>query len=274
MRDHAFGRRTVMAAAVAGLAGGLPACNGGITVPVLVTEGEMVAHVDVFQWAPAGAAGMPPAVLVRDAGGQPLRGVSVAFDVVAGDGILTGAAAVTGANGVAATTAWSLGGVTARNVVQATVAGLEPVHFTAIGMIGDSVAIQQVLSLQNQMTGLAEPTRILIRDRAAWAQAWAVIHVDHAPSQVPALPEIDFAADVVLLAGPGLVGAQGFYYTIERVRLHEGTLQVYVLQHWPTCGTLPAISAPVHAVRVPRVAEVASFAVVQRNDCTHAEPGS
>jgi hypothetical protein len=119
--------------------------------------------------------------------------------------------------------------------------------------------MQEVLSIQNAMTGIETPTRTLITNPETWATAWANIFANYAPSQRPPLPAIDFDARVVVLAAAGLRGAQGFFFTIEEVRRHEGTLQVLVIERWPSCGTLPALSAPVHAVSVPRVATTAEF---------------
>jgi hypothetical protein len=51
----------------------------------------------------------PPAVLVRDAGGNPVAGAAVHFEVVAGGGAVTGAAPTTDDTGVARVGSWTLG---------------------------------------------------------------------------------------------------------------------------------------------------------------------
>ncbi len=61
----------------------------------------------------------PPAVMLRTPTGQPMAGVPVNFVVTLGGGSLTGGAAVTGANGIAATSSWTLG-FQQRNEVRAT----------------------------------------------------------------------------------------------------------------------------------------------------------
>ena len=73
---------------------------------------------------------------------------------------------------------------------------------------------------------------------------------------------IDFDSNVLVLAAAGLRGAQGFVFTIEEVRERRDILEVRVLERWELCGTLPAASAPVHVVSVPRIATTARFSVV------------
>jgi hypothetical protein len=244
-------------------AAALTACSSSFMEPITPAAAE--AYADEFQWAAAGSAvAAPPAVRVLDAGGQPLPGVVVMFTVASGGGAVAGTSAVTGADGTAAAGAWTLGPLPGQNTLAATVAGLAPVTFVAVGLPGAAVAFDEVVSIQNALTGLETPTYALIDDAGAWAATWSAIYSHHAPSQVPPLPAVDFAADVVLLAGAGLRGAQGFSYTIEHVRADAGTLRVYVLEHYPHCGTLPAMSAPVHAVRVPRGATTAEFTLTVR----------
>ena len=71
-------------------------------------------------------------VLVSDENGAAMAGVVVSFTVTAGGGTLSAATATTDANGRAATRL-TLGSDAGTNTVSATVAGLEPVTFTATG---------------------------------------------------------------------------------------------------------------------------------------------
>ncbi len=75
----------------------------------------------------------PPSVLVKDAGGAPLAGVTVTFAVVSGGGSITGPSQVTNASGIASVTNWRLGQTVGANSVTATVASLTPVVFSATG---------------------------------------------------------------------------------------------------------------------------------------------
>jgi len=58
----------------------------------------------------------PPAVVVKDSTGVPVPGVSVAFAVTSGGGAVGGGAAVTGADGVARASSWTLGGAGGQSV--------------------------------------------------------------------------------------------------------------------------------------------------------------
>ena len=72
----------------------------------------------------------PFVVLVLDQNGDPLPGIQVAFAVTAGGGALSAETATTDADGRAATTL-TVGSQPGTNTLEATVAGLEPVTFTA-----------------------------------------------------------------------------------------------------------------------------------------------
>ena len=85
------------------------------------------------QQGAAGAAVSDPLVVeVRDQNGDPVEGTEVAFEVAGGGGTLSAATATTDAEGRASTTL-ILGRTPGTNSIQATVAGLEPVTFTATG---------------------------------------------------------------------------------------------------------------------------------------------
>ena len=78
-----------------------------------------------------------PAVIVKDASGNPVAGVAVTFAVASGGGSVTGASQTTGATGVATVGSWTLGLVAGANTLTATAAGNgisgNPVTFTATG---------------------------------------------------------------------------------------------------------------------------------------------
>ena len=98
---------------------------------------SVVAHNGDAQDGLAGAPlNFPPSVLVRDGAGTPIAGEQVTFAVTAGGGGLTGANAVTDANGIATLGSWTI--PAGANALTATVAGTgsvvgNPVTFTATG---------------------------------------------------------------------------------------------------------------------------------------------
>ena len=87
----------------------------------------------IEQQGPAGEAlGQPFVVLVQNPNGDPLAGATVTFMVTSGGGTLSVTTATTDANGRASTTL-TLGPDPGPNTVTATVAGLDPATFPAVG---------------------------------------------------------------------------------------------------------------------------------------------
>ncbi len=79
---------------------------------------------------------IPPAVIVKDALGNPTPGVSVTFVVASGGGLVTAAAVTTNASGIATVGSWTLGPVAGVNTLNAAAAGLGSVSFTATSTAG------------------------------------------------------------------------------------------------------------------------------------------
>jgi hypothetical protein len=105
------------------------------------TATTIAANSPTTQSATAGTAVTdPPSVLVTGTGGVPVPGVEVTFTVSGGGSIVPAAPAVvlSGSNGVAALTSWTLGTVAGTNTVTATATGLagSPITFTATGTAG------------------------------------------------------------------------------------------------------------------------------------------
>lgn len=93
------------------------------------------------QSATVGAAvPLAPAVVVRDADGNPVPGVPIRFTVASGQGQVTAGSPTTGDDGVAAVGGWTLGQAAGANTLRAEVPGAElsgsPVIFTATGLAG------------------------------------------------------------------------------------------------------------------------------------------
>ena len=83
---------------------------------------------------PATAVPTRPAVIVRDAAGRAVAGVSVTFAVDSGGGTVNAGTATTGSDGTA-TTAWTLGAQEGVNTLVASAASLAPVRFHAAARI-------------------------------------------------------------------------------------------------------------------------------------------
>src|SRR5439155_621064 len=109
------------------------------------TATQMAINAGNGQTATAGTAvAIEPSVIVRDANGNPVGGVSVTFAVASGGGTVSPTTPVTtGANGIAAVTSWTLGPTAGPNSLTATASGLtgSPVTFTATGTTGAASSI-------------------------------------------------------------------------------------------------------------------------------------
>src|SRR5438105_4112070 len=89
----------------------------------------------------------PPAVIVKDAHGNPVQGVSVTFAVGLGSGSITGASQTTNASGIAAVGSWTLGTAAGQNTLTATAPGVNgsPITFTASGTAGAPSAARSLV---------------------------------------------------------------------------------------------------------------------------------
>ena len=130
---------------------------------------------------------------------------------------------------------------------------------------GDLVP-QQDVAVVTFLSGIDTQTGTLILDAASWQSAWGSIYANYA--QKPALPAINFDSTVVILAAAGTTPTQLYSFQIKEVRVSGESLHVRVVGVWPTCGSLPVITAPVHVVRVPRVATEAQFTFVRTGRCS------
>ncbi len=115
----------------------------GVTGPATI----MAVSAGDNQASTAGSpTGINPAVLITDAFGNPVAGVSVTFAVATGGGSLTGGAQTTNASGIATVGSWTLGASAGANTLTATSTGLtgSPITFTATGNPGNASKIALV----------------------------------------------------------------------------------------------------------------------------------
>ncbi|HEU0012622.1 MAG TPA: Ig-like domain-containing protein [Longimicrobium sp.] len=142
------------------------ACEGGGGTPprppFAVTA---LPGVPASQSATAGASvPVAPAVRVTDEGGRALADVPVTFAVALGGGSVAGGAAVTDGDGIARAGGWTLGTTAGANVLTATVAGLDPVVFTAQGTPGPPASLVKAQGdAQTATVGSALPVLLAVR---------------------------------------------------------------------------------------------------------------
>lgn len=113
------------------------------------------------------------------------------------------------------------------------------------------VSAEQVLS--RPVSGISDSRRIVIRSDSEWTEFWAAANANLVPP--PEAPEVDFSRDMILAAAMGGRPTGGYAISIPTVK-REGS-EVWAVVHerspGPTCFTTQVLTAPVVAVRVPRL---------------------
>ena len=122
-----------------------------------------------------------------------------------------------------------------------------------------------------QYSGIPDSQRVVIRDASAWRQYWTVIHRPFIPA--PAVPEVDFAREMVVLAALGTRSTGGFVIRIDSVVTDSARVLVQVTRIVPGrgCAVPAAVTQPVDLVRLPAMPLPVSFA--EREERTDCSPG-
>jgi hypothetical protein len=115
-------------------------------------------------------------------------------------------------------------------------------------------------------SGMKDRHRLAVPDSQAWTALWRQVTQNILPP-VP-VPAIDFNTDAVIIASMGMRPTGGYSIEIESVQAAEGTLYVTVLERSPgtNCVVTQAVTAPVHAVRVPRQSFLASVVFTEKTE--------
>jgi hypothetical protein len=98
-----------------------------------------------------------PTVKVTDEKGSPVSGLAVQFAVTAGGGSLGRATTTTDATGTASAQSWTLGTIAGTNTVDATVAGLTAVRFSATATAA-AAATMTIVAGDNQTSAVGAAT--------------------------------------------------------------------------------------------------------------------
>lgn len=120
----------------------------------------------------------------------------------------------------------------------------------------------------SQYSGIPDSQRVVIRDPAAWRQYWTAVNQPFVPA--PAVPDVDFAREMILLVSMGTRPSGGFVIRIDSAMTDAQQVRVQVTQIVPGRGCLvPAVvTRPVDLARVPATPLPVSFAErVERTDC-------
>ncbi|HTY06289.1 MAG TPA: Ig-like domain-containing protein [Gemmatimonadales bacterium] len=127
--------------------------SAGVATTAAKNGGDAQTH------AAGGAVDTAPSVIVKDAFGNPVSGVTVTFAVTGGGGSLTGGTPITNAAGVAAVGSWQLGSLPGPNSLSATVSGLPVLTFTATAVAGPPANLVRISAASRTDTiGATLPT--------------------------------------------------------------------------------------------------------------------
>lgn len=101
-------------------------------------------------------------------------------------------------------------------------------------------------------SGLPDSARLVVRTPAEWTSLWSRIVANYGPK--PAVPDVDFTKEMLLVAAMGTRATGGFSIEIEAVDRDSTSITASVRTRSPgkTCGTTSALTAPVAIVRIPR----------------------
>jgi adhesin/invasin len=130
-----------------------------LTISATVTAGNpatIAVQAGNNQSAPIGTTvAVRPSVIVRDAGSNPVPGATVNFEVVGGNGAVTGGSATTDQSGVAAVGSWQLGTQAGTQTLRATVAGQTSLSATFTANATPGTASRLEVRGGNAVTGAA-----------------------------------------------------------------------------------------------------------------------
>jgi len=108
-------------------------------------------------------------------------------------------------------------------------------------------------------SGITTQQRLVVRDSATWATLWQQIVAPYQPA--PAVPSIDFAGNVVIVAAMGTRNTGGYSITVDDVHTLADDAWISITEQSPGSGCIvtDALTAPVAVVVVPRFAGRAMF---------------
>jgi protease stability complex PrcB-like protein len=99
--------------------------------------------------------------------------------------------------------------------------------------------------------GVGDPMRTVIRDSVAWRRLWEQINRPFVPP--PALPHIDFAREMIVVAALGVRPNAGYDVVIEGAQVDSAGIQISVRVAAPAsgCPTATVETQPIDLARVP-----------------------
>lgn len=136
-----------------------------------------------------------------------------------------------------------------------TPAALTNAEVAAEGSATDAITLTRLRAEPYSLTyssGLRAPELLVVRDANAWRQTWTRIWDSTNPT--PALPDVDFAREIVIVAALGERSSGGYSILIDSATVSGAEVLVWVRAVSPgaNCGTTAALTQPVDAARLTR----------------------
>jgi len=118
-----------------------------------------------------------------------------------------------------------------------------------------------------QTSGYLIPTQLVIRDQAAWAEAWRTLHAGH--QSEPPLPLVEFDREIVVLAALGSRNTGGYDVLLEAASIEGSQVTLTVRETAPgsTCARIHVLTQPVDIARLSRREEPIHFVTVPCEGC-------
>jgi hypothetical protein len=115
---------------------------------------------------------------------------------------------------------------------------------------------------------LRQPERLVIRDQAAWVDAWASIWPAFAP--IPAPPNVDFSREMIVFVALGQRPTGGYAILVDSAGTNAEGVTVWIGTTSPgaQCVNTQAFTQPVDIARLPRIDAPVRFVDVRTvSDC-------
>jgi hypothetical protein len=127
-----------------------------------------------------------------------------------------------------------------------------------VGTVGTVTMPEIVHLLTQQNSAYRQDAELVVRDAAAWAQAWRALH-GGVPGEDP--PAVDFARHMVVVVATGERSTGGHGVRVDAVAAERSgaVVRYTVTEPGPGCMTTQSITAPVDVVRAPHATGTIRF---------------
>jgi hypothetical protein len=129
---------------------------------------------------------------------------------------------------------------------------------------GQSLSVTTLANFSAADGVFGTETLQVIRDQAAWQSLWSRMNSNHFPA--PALPAVDFSAEMVVVAAVGGKPSGGFSVSVDSASERSGTVivEVTMTSPGPNCIVAGLMTSPVATAKLPTRTGAVNFNVTRR----------